>query len=82
MADTQSNQTHLKFTFLIASGTQRLVDIHPIRLITVLADCEGEARLLAGTSSLIFVSRQPRDIGINTPSNYRDMSTVQGVNHA
>ncbi|WP_086111333.1 hypothetical protein [Xenorhabdus beddingii] len=80
MADTQHNQTRLKFTFLIASGTQRLVDIHPVRLITVLADSEIEARLLAGISSLIFVSRQPRDI--DTPFNRRDMSTVQGVNHA
>ncbi|MDE9447772.1 hypothetical protein KKJ04_19990 [Xenorhabdus bovienii] len=79
MAIQQHNQTRLKFTFLIASGTQRLVDIHPVRLITVLADSEGEARLLAGISSLIFVSRQPRDIG--TPFNCRDMSTVQGVNH-
>ncbi|CDH24580.1 hypothetical protein XBKB1_2990002 [Xenorhabdus bovienii str. kraussei Becker Underwood] len=58
MAIQQHNQTRLKFTFLIASGTQRLVDIHPVRLITVLADCEGEARLLAGKSNLVFVSRQ------------------------
>ncbi|WP_434223330.1 hypothetical protein [Xenorhabdus bakwenae] len=58
MDTPQHNQTRLKFTFLIASGTQRLVDIHPVRLITVLADSEGEARLLAGMSSLIFVSRQ------------------------
>ncbi|MEQ1977066.1 hypothetical protein [Xenorhabdus sp. SGI240] len=43
MADTQLTQTRLKFTFLIASGTQRLVNIHPVRLITVLADSEGEA---------------------------------------
>ncbi|WP_240002226.1 hypothetical protein [Photorhabdus sp. S14-60] len=82
MATPQLNQTRLKFTFLIASGTQRLVDIHPVRLITVLADSEGEARLLAGISSLIFVSRQPRDIGIDTPFNYSDMSTVQGMSHA
>ncbi|CDH00638.1 conserved hypothetical protein [Xenorhabdus bovienii str. feltiae Moldova] len=34
------------------------MDIHPVRLITVLADCEGEARLLAGIPSLVFVSRQ------------------------
>ncbi|CDG99948.1 conserved hypothetical protein [Xenorhabdus bovienii str. feltiae Moldova] len=27
MADTQSNQTRLKFTFLIASGTLRLADM-------------------------------------------------------
>ncbi|CBJ79844.1 hypothetical protein XBJ1_0703 [Xenorhabdus bovienii SS-2004] len=58
MAIQQHNQTRLKFTFLIASGTQRLVDIHPVRLITVLADSEGEARLLVGISSLVFVSRQ------------------------
>ncbi|CDG99607.1 hypothetical protein XBFM1_1090016 [Xenorhabdus bovienii str. feltiae Moldova] len=58
MAIQQHNQTRLKFTFLIASGNQRLVDIHPVRLITVLADCEGEARLLAGKSNLVFVSRQ------------------------
>ncbi|MDC9591720.1 hypothetical protein PSI23_21160 [Xenorhabdus sp. XENO-10] len=58
MDTPQHNQTRLKFTFLIASGTQRLVDIHPMRLITVLADSEGEARLLAGIPSLIFVSRQ------------------------
>ncbi|MDC9590496.1 hypothetical protein PSI23_14650 [Xenorhabdus sp. XENO-10] len=30
MADTQSNQTRLKFTFLIASGTQRLADMSPL----------------------------------------------------
>ncbi|MDE9519816.1 hypothetical protein KKJ17_19420 [Xenorhabdus bovienii] len=82
MDTPQHNQTRLKFTFLIASGNQRLVDIHPIRLITVLADCEGEARLLAGISSLIFVSRQAWDIGIDTPFNRSDMSTVQGVSHA
>ncbi|PHM68583.1 hypothetical protein Xkoz_03657 [Xenorhabdus kozodoii] len=58
MDTPQHTQTRLKFTFLIASGNQRLVDIHPVRLITVLADCEGEARLLAGISSLVFVSRQ------------------------
>ncbi|WP_446471110.1 hypothetical protein [Xenorhabdus stockiae] len=58
MDTPQLTQTRLKFTFLIASGTQRLVDIHPVRLITVLADSEGEARLLAGIPSLIFVSRQ------------------------
>ncbi|MDC9616286.1 hypothetical protein PSI19_21050 [Xenorhabdus khoisanae] len=81
MAIQQHNQTRLKFTFLIASGTQRLVDIHPVRLITVLADSEGEARLLAGIPSLIFISRQPRNIGIDTPFNRSDMSTVQGVNH-
>ncbi len=81
MDTPQHNQTRLKFTFLIASGTQRLVDIHPVRLITVLADSEGEARLLAGIPSLIFVSRQPRNIGIDTPFNRSDMSTVQGVNH-
>ncbi|WP_445082106.1 hypothetical protein [Xenorhabdus taiwanensis] len=82
MAIQQHNQTRLKFTFLIASGNQRLVDIHPVRLITVLADSEGEARLLAGISSLIFVSRQAWDISIDTPFNCSDMSTVQGVNHA
>ncbi|MBC8947244.1 MULTISPECIES: hypothetical protein [Xenorhabdus] len=27
MADTQSNQTRLKFTFLITSDTQRLADM-------------------------------------------------------
>ncbi|CDH18167.1 conserved hypothetical protein [Xenorhabdus bovienii str. kraussei Quebec] len=37
MAIQQHTQTRLKFTFLIASGTQRLVDIHPVRLITVLS---------------------------------------------
>ncbi|KLU16721.1 MULTISPECIES: hypothetical protein [Xenorhabdus] len=82
MDTPQHNQTRLKFTFLIASGTQRLVDLHPVRLITVLAGSEGEARLLAGISSLIFVSRQAWDIGIDTPFNRSDMSTVQGVNHA
>ncbi|WP_099115462.1 hypothetical protein [Xenorhabdus miraniensis] len=82
MAGTQHTQTHLKFTFLIASGTQRLVDIHPVRLITVLADSEGEARRLAGIPSLIFVSRQPGDIGIDTPFNRSELSTVQGVSHA
>ncbi|PHM31172.1 hypothetical protein XIS1_850027 [Xenorhabdus innexi] len=35
MAIQQHTQTRLKFTFLIASGTQRLVDIHPMRLISV-----------------------------------------------
>ncbi|MBD1228987.1 hypothetical protein [Xenorhabdus griffiniae] len=82
MDTPQHNQTRLKFTFLIAFGTQRLVDIHPVRLITVLADSEGEARLLAGIPSLVFVSRQAWDIGIDTPFNHSDMSTVQGVNHA
>ncbi|MDE9495504.1 hypothetical protein KKJ09_18415 [Xenorhabdus bovienii] len=71
-----------KYTFLIGKGKTRLSELTPIRLITVLADCEGEVRLLAGISSLIFVSRQPRDIGIDTPFNCSDMSTVQGVNHA
>ncbi|MDX7990118.1 hypothetical protein [Xenorhabdus littoralis] len=35
MAIQQHTQTHLKFTFLMASGNQRLVDIHPVRLISV-----------------------------------------------
>ncbi|PHM35980.1 hypothetical protein Xmau_04381 [Xenorhabdus mauleonii] len=48
MADIQSNQTRPKFTCLITSGNQRLIDIHSQRLISVLADI----------SSLIFVSRQ------------------------
>ncbi|MBC8949110.1 hypothetical protein [Xenorhabdus sp. TS4] len=58
MADTQSNQTRLKYTFLIASGTQWLVDLYPLRLIIVLASSENEARLLADMSSLIFALRQ------------------------
>ncbi|WP_099141701.1 hypothetical protein [Xenorhabdus kozodoii] len=80
MDTPQHNQTRLKFTFLIASGTQRLVDIHPVRLITVLADSEGEARLLVGIPSLVFVSRQAWDI--DTPFDCSDMSTVQGAYHA
>lgn len=71
-----------KYTFLIGKGKTRLSELNPVRLITVLADCEGEARLLAGKSNLVFVSRQAWDIGIDTPFNCSDMSTVQGVNHA
>ncbi|WP_051874837.1 hypothetical protein [Xenorhabdus bovienii] len=48
MADTQSNQTRAKFTCLIASGNQRLIDIHSQRLLIILA----------GISSLRSVSRQ------------------------
>ncbi|MDC9621520.1 hypothetical protein PSI22_07675 [Xenorhabdus sp. XENO-7] len=47
-----------KYTFLIGKGKTRLSELNPMRLITVLADSEGEARLLAGKSSLVFVSRQ------------------------
>ncbi|MEQ1969121.1 host cell division inhibitor Icd-like protein [Xenorhabdus nematophila] len=64
MAIQQHNQTRLKFTFLIASGNQRLVDIHPVRLITVLADCEGEARLLAGIQSAKLSSGYSANISV------------------
>ncbi|AYA40032.1 hypothetical protein HZS38_05660 [Xenorhabdus nematophila] len=37
MAGTQHTQTRPKFTCLIASGNQRLIDIHVQRFITVLA---------------------------------------------
>ncbi|WP_255712291.1 hypothetical protein [Xenorhabdus sp. PB30.3] len=37
MADTQSNQTRLKFTFLITSGTQRLADMSSL----IFALCQG-----------------------------------------
>lgn len=58
MADAQSTQTHPKFTFIIGSGRHLLVDIHPLRLISVIACNEAEARSLAGFTSLVFVSRQ------------------------
>ncbi|MDE9485583.1 hypothetical protein [Xenorhabdus bovienii] len=48
MAGIQHTQTHPEFTYLIASGTQRLVDIHFLCLISVLA----------GISFLRSVSRQ------------------------
>ncbi|WP_449586195.1 hypothetical protein [Photorhabdus temperata] len=48
MAIQQHNQTRLKFTFLIASSNQRLVD------------SENEASLLVGKSNLVFVSRHPK----------------------
>ncbi|WP_176551353.1 hypothetical protein [Xenorhabdus cabanillasii] len=48
MAGIQHTQTRPKFTCLIASGIQRLVDIHFLCLISVLA----------GISSLSSVSRQ------------------------
>ncbi|WP_323859053.1 hypothetical protein [Xenorhabdus doucetiae] len=35
MAVQQHTQTRLKFTCLIASGNQRLVDVHLMRLISV-----------------------------------------------
>ncbi|WP_187651757.1 hypothetical protein [Xenorhabdus sp. TS4] len=34
MADTQSNQTRLKFTFLIASGTQRLAGMSSLIFVS------------------------------------------------
>ncbi len=48
-----------KYTFLIGKGKARLSDINPIRLITVLAQSESEARSLAGNSCLIFAGRLP-----------------------
>ncbi|PHM36442.1 hypothetical protein [Xenorhabdus innexi] len=48
MAGIQHTQTRPKFTCLIASGNQCLIDIHAQRLITVLA----------GISSLRSVYRQ------------------------
>ncbi|MDE9457419.1 hypothetical protein [Xenorhabdus bovienii] len=48
MAGIQHTQTRPKFTCLIASGNQHLIDIHPQRLIIILA----------GISSLRSVSRQ------------------------
>ncbi|WP_275376477.1 hypothetical protein [Xenorhabdus bovienii] len=34
MADTQSNQTHLKFTLLIAFGTQRLAGMSSLIFVS------------------------------------------------
>nr|WP_275368266.1 hypothetical protein [Xenorhabdus bovienii] len=48
MAGIQHTQTHPKFTCLIASGNQLLIDIHVQRFII----------FLAGISSLRSVSRQ------------------------
>ena len=48
-----------KFTFLLAQGKQYIADLHEIRLVTVLAATEQEARALAGAYSLVFVSRCP-----------------------
>ncbi|QBY44749.1 hypothetical protein ArsFIN_33350 [Arsenophonus nasoniae] len=47
-----------KYTFLIGKGKTRLSEINPIRLISVLAKSENEARLLAGNRHLVFVARQ------------------------
>lgn len=46
-----------KFTFLLAQSKQCIADLHEIRLISVIAHSESEARLLAGRSGLVFVSR-------------------------
>ncbi|MGJ0630009.1 hypothetical protein [Xenorhabdus bovienii] len=48
MAGIQHTQTRPKFTCLIESDNQQLIDIHSQHFITILA----------GISSLIFVSRQ------------------------
>ncbi|MBC8947101.1 hypothetical protein [Xenorhabdus indica] len=39
MADTQSNQTRLKFTFLIASDTQRLADTSSLIFVLRQGTC-------------------------------------------
>lgn len=54
-----TNMAINKFTFLLAQGKQYIAELHEIRLVTVLADTEQEARALAGAYPLVFVGRCP-----------------------
>src|SRR5699024_2976842 len=50
-----TNMAINKFTFLLAQGKQYIAELHEIRLVTVLADTEQEARALAGAYPLVFL---------------------------
>lgn len=54
-----TNMAINKFTFLLAQGKQYIAELHEIRLVTVLAATEQEARALAGAYPLVFVGRCP-----------------------
>ncbi|HDL6964590.1 TPA: hypothetical protein PXM28_004007 [Yersinia enterocolitica] len=61
MADANSNiRAYSKlYTFLNARSNTLLSELHPLRLISVLATTETEARNLLMGFSLVFVSCKP-----------------------
>jgi hypothetical protein len=64
MATANSNiRAHSKlYTFLNARSNRLLSDIHPLRLISVLATTETEARNLLANFPLVFVSCKPLEV--------------------
>lgn len=64
MATDNSNiRAHSKlYTFLNAHSNRLLSDIYPLRLISVLATTETEARSLLADFPLIFVSCKPLEV--------------------
>ncbi|MBW5832396.1 host cell division inhibitor Icd-like protein [Yersinia enterocolitica] len=63
MADANSNiRAYSKlYTFLNARSNTLLSELHPLRLISVLATTESEARNLLAGFSLVFVSCKPQE---------------------
>lgn len=64
MATANSNiRAHSKlYTFLNARSNRLLSEIHPLRLISVLAATETEARNLLADFPLVFVSCKPLEV--------------------
>ncbi|HHR5538614.1 TPA: host cell division inhibitor Icd-like protein [Klebsiella quasipneumoniae] len=64
MATANSNiRAHAKlYTFLNARSNRLLSEIHPLRLISVLATTETEARNLLADFPLVFVSCKPLEV--------------------
>ncbi|ELY9432778.1 host cell division inhibitor Icd-like protein [Salmonella enterica] len=50
------------YTFLNARSNRLLSEIHPLRLISVLATTETEARSLLTDFPLVFVSCKPLEV--------------------
>lgn len=65
MANVNSNiRAYSKlYTFLNARSNTLLSELHPLRLISVLATTESEPRSLLNGSSLVFVSCKPLENG-------------------
>ena len=59
MATTPTLAISKRFTFLIASRSCRLADLHRIRTISAVADTEAQARSALAGLPLVFLSRTP-----------------------
>lgn len=61
-----TNMATNKFTFILAQGKQLVADLQEIRLVSVLAATEQEARQLIGHTDLVFSSKAPAKMGVRS----------------